>query len=257
MQNYLVVAPEEYQGAAPFCRGFAHAAYHIGGDSTLLRQNLLLQIQGGILCVTDSQAPAIPEPEKLCAAVQRECGRRGYTGVFLDFEHPLSPDRLAFVRQLAAQCAAARRPLYVTERCGKSVQGTIPLIGTAISGGNFTQYLQEAAARYDNGARAALDVQRLRMEFNLPSPTGRGSHLSGRELQQLLEQEQPAVFFSEDLCARYFTYRRENETRFVLFDDAETISRKLRLGAELGFSAAFLLWAEIQDIAGRIQGLRQ
>ena len=77
------------------------------------------------------------------------------------------------------------------------------------------------------------------------------------EKEELLEQEQPAVFFSEDLCARYFTYRRENETRFVLFDDAETISRKLRLGAELGFSAAFLLWAEIRDIAGRIQGLRQ
>lgn len=257
LQNYLVVAPEEYQAAAPFCRNFAHAAYHIGGDSTLLRQNLLLQTRGGILCVSDRQAPGIPEPEKLCAAVQRECGRRGYTGVFLDFEQVLSSDRLAFARQLAAQCASARRPLYVTERCGKSVPGAIPLIGTAISGGNFAQYLQESSAKCDSASKAALDVQRLRMEFTLPSPTGCGKPLSGPELQQLLDRQQPAVFFSEDLCARYFTYRHEGETRFVLFDDAETISRKLRLGANLGFSAAFLLWTEIRDIAGGIQGLKQ
>ena len=45
LQTYLVVAPEEYQAAAPFCRGFAHAAYRIGSDSTLLRQNLLLRRQ--------------------------------------------------------------------------------------------------------------------------------------------------------------------------------------------------------------------
>ena len=256
LQNYLVVAPEEYQAAAPYGRAFAHAAYRIGADSTLLRQNLLLQTRGGLLCVSDCDAPVIPEPEKLCAAVARECGRRGYTGVFLDFELPLSPDRLSFVRKLAQQLSTQRRPLYVTERCGKSMPGVISLIGTALSGGNFVQYLQEAAAARGGAGQTALDVQRLRMEFTLPSRTGRGTALSQRELQQLMEREQPAVFFSEDLCARYFTYRRDTETRFVLFDDAETLSRKLRLGAELGFSAAFLLWAEIRDIAGGIRGLR-
>lgn len=256
LQTYLVAAPEEYQAASPFCRDFAHAAYRIGSDSTLLRQNLLLQTRGGLLCISDCDAPVIPDPEKLCAAAARECGRRGYSGVFLDFEQALSPDRLAFVRQLAQQCGSARRPLYVTARGGRAIPGTISLIGTAISGGNFTQYLQESAASHGGAGRTALDIQRLRMEFTLPSRTGRGKPLSGRELQQLLEQEQPAVFFSEDLCARYFTYRRDGDTRFVLFDDAETISRKLRLGAELGFSAAFLLWQEIQDIIREIHGLR-
>ena len=257
MQNYLLVAPEEYQAAAAFCRSFAHAAYRIGSDSTLLRQNLLLQTRGGILCISDSQAPVIPDAEKLCAAVQRECTRRGYTGVFLDFEQSISPDRLAFIRRLAQQCSAANWPLYITERGGASTSGVIPLIGTALSGGNFTQYLQESAARYGGAPRAALDVQRLRMEFSLPAPTGRGMPLSGAELKHLMAREQPAVFFSKDLCARYFTYRKEGHTRFVLFDDAETISRKLKLGAELGFSAAFLLWPEIQDIAPGIHGLRQ
>lgn len=256
LQTYLVAAPEEYQAASPFCRGFAHAAYRIGSDSTLLRQNLLLQTRGGLLCISDCDAPVIPDAEKLCAAAARECGRRSYTGVFLDFEQPLSPDRLSFALQLARQCAAARRPLYVTERCGRAIPSAISLIGTAISGGNFTQYLQESAAAHGGAGRTALDVQRLRMEFTLPSRTGQGKPLSAQELKQLLEQEQPAVFFSEDLCARYFTYRREDDTRFVLFDDAETISRKLRLGTDLGFAAAFLLWAEIQDIAGGIRGLR-
>lgn len=256
MQIYLAVTPGEYQTAAPYCRAFAHVAYRIGSDSTLLRQNLLLQTKGGLLCVTDRDAPNIPDSAKLCAAVQRECSRRGYVGVLLDFELPPTPDRQAFARLLAQQLAAVRRTLYVPERYAHTVPMAVPLVCTALSGGNFTERLREAAAAQGGAGKLALDIQRLRMEFSLPSKNGRGTPLSQQELQRLLEQESPSIFFSEDLCARYFTYRREGDTRFVLFDDAETISRKLRLGAELGFAAAFLLWAEIRDIAGGIRGLQ-
>ena len=127
--------------------------------------------------------------------------------------------------------------------------GTVPLISTALSGGNFTQRLREAAA---GAGRLALDVERLRMDFPLPSPSGEGQPLSGRELRDLLDREAPAVFFSQDLCARYFTYTREGETHFVLFDDADTLQQKLRTGSSLGFSAAFLLFPEVRDLLPRL-----
>ena len=249
MQIYLAVTPAEAQEAARFRCSLAHVAYCIGPDSTLLRQNLLLQTRGGLLSVTDRDAPFIASPEQLAAAALRECGRRGYGGVLLDFEQPPAPDRLAFAQALAKRLAP--RPLYVPEGYA-SVPGAVSLVCTALSGGSFVQYLRETAAARGGPGTLALDVQRLRMDFPLPARSGEGSPLSQQEFQALMDRESPAVFFSQDLCARYFTYTRDGETHFVLFDDAETLQQKLRAGSAMGFSAAFLMYPEVRDLLPRL-----
>ena len=249
MQIYLAVTPAEAQEAARFRCSLAHVAYCIGPDSTLLRQNLLLQTRGRLLSVTDRDAPFIASPEQLAAAALRECGRRGYGGVLLDFEQPPAPDRLAFAQALAKRLAP--RPLYVPEGYA-SVPGAVSLVCTALSGGSFVQYLQETAAARGGPGTLALDVQRLRMDFPLPARSGEGSPLSQQEFQALMDRESPAVFFSQDLCARYFTYTREGESHFVLFDDAETLQQKLRAGSAMGFSAAFLMYPEVRDLLPRL-----
>ena len=249
MQIYLAVTPAEAQEAARFRCSLDHVAYCIGPDSTLLRQNLLLQTRGGLLSVTDRDAPFIASPEQLAAAALRECGRRGYGGVLLDFEQPPAPDRLAFAQALAKRLAP--RPLYVPEGYA-SVPGAVSLVCTALSGGSFVQYLQETAAARGGPGTLALDVQRLRMDFPLPARSGEGSPLSQQEFQALMDRESPAVFFSQDLCARYFTYTRDGETHFVLFDDAETLQQKLRAGSAMGFSAAFLMYPEVRDLLPRL-----
>ena len=236
MQIYLAVTPAEAQEASRFRCSLAHVAYCIGPDSTLLRQNLLLQTRGGLLSVTDR------------GAILRELGPL-FGGVLLDFEQPPAPDRLAFAETLARRLSP--RPVYVPESYA-AASGAIPLICTAISGGNFVQRLQEAAAGRDRAGGLALDVQRLRMDFTLPAQSGEGRPLSGRELQDLLDRESPSVFFSQDLCARYFTYARDGETHFVLFDDADTLSQKLRTGGNMGFAAAFLMYPEVQDLLPKL-----
>ena len=70
-----------------------------------------------------------------------------------------------------------------------------------------------------------------------------------------MAREAPAVFFSRDLCARYFTYTEKGETHFVLFDDADTLNQTVKTGAKMGFAAAFFMWPEVRDIAGKL-GLR-
>ena len=85
MQLYLAATPGEARQAMAFRHSLAHVAYRIGPDSTLLRQNLLLQSRGGLLSVSDRESPLIENPEALCGAVLRECGRRGYQGGLLDF----------------------------------------------------------------------------------------------------------------------------------------------------------------------------
>lgn len=252
MQIYLAVTPEASQEALGHCRNLAHVAYRIGPGSALLRQSLLLQNKGGLLSVSDREAPFIDSPEDLRDAVLRECGRRGYSGVLLDFEEAPRRDRTAFVSALAPALSASRRTLFLPEAYAAAAPGAVVLLCTAVSGGSFSQYLQEAAAQSGGAGRLALDVQRLRMDFRLPARSGEGEPLTGEALGKLMERERPAVFFSQDLCARYFTYSRDGEAHFVLFDDADTLNQKLRLGAEMGFHAAFLMWPEVRDIASRL-----
>lgn len=253
MQIYLAVTPGEYQSAAKYSRLFAHVAYRIGPESQLLRQSLLLQTHGGLLTLGDRDAPPISAPEALCAGILRECARRSYTGVLLDFEARPAADRKVFAAMLAQQLRKTRRTLYVPESC--AVSGAVPLICTALSGGSFPQRLQEAARQFGGAEHLGLDVQRLRMDFTLPAKSGEGRPLSADEFRALVEKESPAVFFSQELCARYFTYMQDQETHFVLFDDESTLRQKLKTGEAMGFSTAFFMWPEIRDIAGQL-GLR-
>ncbi|MEG1658751.1 MAG: hypothetical protein RR288_06780 [Oscillibacter sp.] len=246
MQVFLAVTPKELSAAGRFTQSFAQVAYRVGPESSLLRQDLLLQSRGGVLSVSDRDAPPIDAPETLCAAVLRECGRRSYTGVLLDFESPPTADRLRFAEQLDGLLSRNRKALYVPEGYARVTAAAAVLVGTAISGGNFEDYLREAVARR-GPARTALDVERLRMDFRLPARTGQGRSLTALELAQLTEELQPSIFFSQVLCTRYFTYTREGEAHFVLFDDGDTLSRKLRLGTALGISAAFLMYPEVED----------
>ena len=76
------------------------------------------------------------------------------------------------------------------------------------------------------------------------------------ELEEKLEQLHPSVFFSHELCARYFTYMsRESGAHFVLFDDRDTLRKKLEVAQELGITSAVAALPEVLDAAGEL-GIR-
>ncbi|MEI3305674.1 MAG: hypothetical protein V8R40_06355 [Dysosmobacter sp.] len=175
-------------------------AYRIGEDSSLLRQSLLLQTQGGLLSVSDREAPLIQDPEKLSAAVLRECGRRGYTGVLLDFEEPPRQDRQLFAQRLEQSLTASRRTLYVPETYIRAAPGARMLLCTALSGGTFTQHLQEVAEQLGGAARIWRWTSSGCGWTSSPPPSGEGTPLSQETLETLMEEESPA-YFSPRICA--------------------------------------------------------
>ena len=244
MQVYLSVTPEALSRASGFRCRFAHVAYRIGRDSRLLRRGLLLNTRGGLLSLSDWECPVIRDPERLCRELRQECAARGYGGVVADFEAAPAPDRAALLAALRAGLARDRRVLYVPEPYAGHVPGAVVLICTALSGGQYRLRVREALERF--GA-VALDVQRLAMDFAVPAPGGEGVPLSPAALRERLGAR-PAVFFSDELCARYFTYTQGGVGHFVLFDDAETLRRKIRLGRSLGCAAAFLMFPEVEDL---------
>ena len=95
----------------------------------------------------------------------------------------------------------------------------------------------------------ALALQRVAEDFFLPSPSGSGTPLSQDELHRRIHQLSPSIFFSQELCARYFTYMsRESGAHFVLFDDGATLRRKLEAAQSLDIHTVLAPWPEIADV---------
>lgn len=253
MQIFLAVAPDRQRHAAGFTDRLAHVAYQVGRDGHLTRQSLLARTFGGLMVLGDRDWTSVRDVSQLCREVWRECGNRNYGGVVADFEQPPSPDRSAFLDALGRVLSRNRKHLFVPEAYGSQTAFAQVLICTALSGGVLRQRLEEAA-RIFGQKRLALDLQRLRMSFPLPCPSGEGTPLAAGELESLMNQRQPSVFYSGDLCAKYFTCALEGESRFVLFDDAGTLRRKMQLGQELGIGVGLLMYPEVEDILPELFG---
>ena len=217
----------------------------------LLAAPLPAALRGGLMVVSDRQAPAVEQPEPLARQLVRVCLRRGFSGIVLDLEElpegRWAEDRAALIRQLAPLLTAYGRRLYVPEIYAAASPETVVLLCTALSGGSLQGRLEEACAAY-GAQRLALDLERLMMDFPLPCPSGEGIRLSREELAIRLQGR--SVFYAEDLCARYFTYRRGGQTHFVLFDDAGTLKRKMEMGQALGIREGFVMLPEVEDLTG-------
>ena len=211
----------------------------------LLRSELPRGAQGGLLGLSDRCNGPLPELPMLCRAILGECHTRRFGGVLADFEGGAREDRLPFLSRLGAMLAQSGRRLYVPEAF--AVPEASVLVCTALSGGTLRERLSDAAARYGT-QRIALDCQRLAMDFVLPCRSGEGTPLTPEKLASLRERCGAAVFFSEELCANYFSYTAQGRAHFVLFDTAETLRCKLRLGRERGMETAFLMYPEVSDL---------
>lgn len=249
MQTYLAVTPDKLSEALRYTDRIAHVAYRIGSGGELMRRELPSRVKGGIMVLGDDNCGEIPDCAALCESIWRECQQRSYCAVMADFEIGPAPDRAEFLRRLSDLLRRNGRSLYVPECYGKEVRQAAVLICTAISGGTLRERLEEARDCF--GDRLALDLQRLRMDFPLPCPGGEGCTLDDETLCGFLSCD-PQVFCSEDLCAKYFTRVCDCALRFVLFDDAETLTKKLNLARQMGIGTAFLMYPEVEDLLGQL-----
>lgn len=195
--------------------------------------------------LSDRCAGALPRADALCRAIVCECARRHFRGVLADFEPGSPSDRLAFLTRLTGALSARGMRLYCP--AALPANGATLLIGTAVSGGSL-QSLLERSINHFASERLALDLERVQMDFPLPCPTGCGTPLRHEELLALQQKHHASIYYSRELAANYFTYPTERGTHFVLFDDAETLRRKVRLAESYGIWEAFVMYPEICDL---------
>lgn len=253
MQLYLTVNAAHEAEAAQLSRSVAHLCYRVGPAGRLMRN---AAPKGGVMVLTDGGEPSFREPTLLTEDILRECRRCRFSGVLADFEMPPADESRRFLTLLNTQLRRAGKRLYVPLRWASLFPDADLLFDTAVSGGSFPLRLRRTA-RELGARRLALDLRWLRMEFPLPCPDGEGRTLPPEELNALLRREQPVTFFSEPLCARYFTYSAGTEHRFVLYDTEETLLKKLRLASSLGCGGAFLLYSEAEQLPAFLQRIRK
>ena len=90
------------------------------------------------------------------------------------------------------------------------------LVSTDVSGGSLRQLIEDASSRF-GVERLAVGAKRIAMDFPLPCHTGVGMEISEDRLSELRRRYAAQVFFSDSLCAKYFTYRADRTLHLVLF----------------------------------------
>lgn len=235
------------RGATP-----CHLAYTMGPGPHLLSTGLPAALRGGVMAVTGRERTEEEGTQAFCREVMRECAVRGFQGVLCDWEQPPTP----FWRELAGEledCLTGRGlKLYVPEEYGAYTRRAGVLVSTALCGGSLTLRLREAADRF-GPERLTAALQRSGEDLTLPAPEGVGETLSPGELEERMRRTGSTAYFSPELCARYFTYRDgAGRTHFVLFDDGDTMARKLEVARREGIRCFLAAWPEIWDIAPRL-----
>lgn len=236
---YLIATPE-FSAALSSRLPLVHYAYRIGNGPHLFRTDLRYPAKGGILAADIGDFNGTGNSDGFVAEVERECGAHGFRGAFFDLDGESIVCLQKAFESLANSFRRRNQVLYVTEPYAFSSPAVQIVISTAISGGTLRQRLEDAMQRYGKD-HVTLGVEWSAMDFTLPATSAAGKALSPAELSHLRVQCGRSTYFSDELCAHYFTYMNTGQdAHFVLFDDAASVTRKLRIAASLGITTAFL-----------------
>ena len=246
---YCIVSPPELAQVRSYPVVPCLYAYQVQAGARLHRSCGPTPVRGGLLAVTLSPGAEEGAWEPFCRQCVLECRSRGASGMLADWSR-FSRSAFRFTRALGQQLERSGLSLLVPEAyAGVTAQAGV-LISTALSGGSLEVRLTEALERY-GAERVVLALERMSDDFTLPAPAGRGRRLTVQQLS-LLRQRRPGIYWSGDLCARYFTYRDRDGVHFVLFDDETALRKKLELARRLGVQRSAAAWAEISDCAGAL-----
>ena len=252
MRNvYLAAAPADTVAAGALGLPLAHMAYAIGGALTLQRGAIGTAMRGGLMVVHDRYYDRSPgDVTALCGEITRECSLRGFDGVICDFEQPVRRVLEHLVAELSAALTRKQLLLVVTQRYAHVATATL-LVNSAVTTGTLRKQWEaqaEAAKR-----QLAVEIDPLARDFVLSKAGEQGRALQASALQAMINERQPSIFFSAELCAYYFTYKDAmKDTHFVLFDDAASLGCKISLGLRMNANPILLLYPDVKHILPNI-----
>lgn len=223
----------------------AHMAYQVVPGPKLVGVALTPEIQGGAMLIACGGEIGEGDPAPCCRQVQSECRKRGFDRVICDLEGDTRDGLGAFLEALAGSCAQGGVPLYLPEQFARFAPDCRVLVSSVVVSGTLERKLSGAMERY-GAERVALAVEAAAEDFLLPA-SGRGEPMTAGQLQALINQVEPAVFFDRGLCAHYFTYMaRGSHAHFILYDTPRSVREKLDVAQRLGVPSALLAAPQVE-----------
>ncbi len=191
-----------------------------------------------IICVKSADS-------HVAAAIYDECRKRKFRAVFLDSE--VTSNELTLLSE-----SLSRRgiPLFSPIEISHTLPGSRPVAELAVSGGSITEYLETLLSRHKT---LALSLPRIALRFDMGEDTSIGVPISKREVRRLMNIHDAKVFYSPAMMINYFIFSpAPHNASYILFDDARSLSEKIRLAKKQGVSDLFLTYSEIADIISAI-----
>lgn len=251
-QFILVSAPDQMRAAATHGLPLAHMAYRLGSGPHLFRASFPTAPRGGLMMIGEDRFDGQGDAMIFCREVLRECQLKHFSGVVFDPESSPTPTLSRIIAGLGEQLSRRGLSYYLPEAYSNYSKTARIMIPSAISGGSLQERLTQAIDRH-GAARITLCLDRSAEDFYLPAPHGTGHPLTRDELRRRIETVAPSVFYSKELCAHYFTYMsRDSGAHFILFDDVNSIHKKISLGEQLGIRSFFFFHQQMEDLLPEI-----
>lgn len=169
---------------------------------------------------------------------------RGYSGILADFDRPDLADTIAALDAETERCGLT---FYVPLAAAGRAPHGVAVVETALSSGSLEQKFRHLLAGY-GPEHVAAQLVRACTDYPLPSPEPEGIPLSPEDFDTLRRRTAAPVFFSSELCAKYFTWSDGSASHFVVFDDASTMQAKTRLLRRVGVQQMFVLYPDAREL---------
>ena len=243
----VAAAPGTALPSLPVSVTRVHTGCCVGTGGTLLRSCEEGNWRGGLLMVSGGENGAPSDPDRCCRQLITLCRAKSVSGIVGNW--PSASEWTPLTARLDRTAEQAGLSFRVPEYFSGAVRHAGIMISSQLSGGTFSRRLREALGRW--GRQITLLVECVPWRFPLPCPPGREEPLESEQLKRMLSR-QPRVWFSESLCAQYFTCMAADGPWLVLFDNGGSIRRKLELAAQLGIPEALFSWEEIRPFSDEL-----
>lgn len=222
--------------------------YRVDGKLKLLQAAQVKGKRRGQIMGIDTVVGApVGDVDYVCRQVRTQVEEHGYGGICCSFSGNAFGCLAKVVEHLSDYCRDLGLLFLVSEGYGEIGTYSKVLVSTALSGGDIEGRFRRMGEKYGR-QRVMMDIEPMGEDFLIPSPKGTGEKRTVQEIRRLGQEKKAQIFFSKELCARYFTYENgENSLRFVLFDDEGTIQEKMRLAKLWELSGIVATYEEIRS----------
>ncbi len=245
MNVYMLCESDESLFHLKFPFRIGRFSYIAKGNRVLSEKNIP-ETPGDMMVISMKDAE-----EYITPAIYDECRRREYTSVFLDTDEPPTDKSSSVFASVSASLKRRGLSTFCPFSFASFCPHSVPVADGAVTGGVFKDELTSLIKRH---RRMGISISRIISRFEMPCQDASGVSLLPKDLRRLRDAFDSDIFFSPQLMTNYFLFSNApDKCGYVLCDNADTISKKLRLAKELGFSDAFLIHREISDIAKEIR----